>query len=233
MKEIIGLVIGLSFSIVTYYSLASKIIDAKTAVTFFIFSLAIGVVIANHDVIKKLKIGDLEVEMIKKDIENLKVKIEQSLSIKQQITTVVNNITEVQKEIADIKEYVHQHYGLYRREIFRKVDKDNRIAILENPKDGNSVIFFELKLAPEPNSVVISDQSTVAPSSSFEIVSSNIIKLQRGIKPAAILSEDTNFYEIRYVPIFPSPSRILSLRDFNIKFIDKETMELKPKNENK
>jgi hypothetical protein len=67
MKELVALLFLVCFGGATFYFSIIKKLDSKTAVSFLIFSLASGISIANYDIIKKLKWGDVEIETWRQD----------------------------------------------------------------------------------------------------------------------------------------------------------------------
>lgn len=90
MKEIIALIVFLSFAIVTIYLATTKQIDAKLTIVFIIFSLLAGFLIANYDFIKRFKWKDVELETFQRDVTTVK---EQALD-------------EIRKEVEDQKQSI-------------------------------------------------------------------------------------------------------------------------------
>jgi septal ring factor EnvC (AmiA/AmiB activator) len=74
MKEVVALIIFLVFSIFTIRLAISNKIGAKLTSIFLIFAILAGITIANHDVIKKLKWKDMEIETFERDVVRIKEK---------------------------------------------------------------------------------------------------------------------------------------------------------------
>ncbi len=90
MKEIIALIVFLSFAIVTIYLATTKHINTKLAIIFCLFSLLAGFLVANYDFIKKFKWKDLELETFERDVTTVKEKA----------------LDEIRKEIGDQKQSI-------------------------------------------------------------------------------------------------------------------------------
>ena len=72
MKEVIGLLFLVCFTIVTIYLAASKQIDFKMTVAFLLFCLAGAFLIPNYDVIKRIKYDVFEVETFERQVTDIK-----------------------------------------------------------------------------------------------------------------------------------------------------------------
>ncbi|MCF8085026.1 MAG: hypothetical protein K9M96_18255 [Deltaproteobacteria bacterium] len=62
MKEIVALIVFLSFSIITTYLAANKLISAGLATVIYVFAILSGVAISNYDFIKRIKWKNFEIE---------------------------------------------------------------------------------------------------------------------------------------------------------------------------
>lgn len=71
-KELVALVIFLSVVIFTLYMAVKKKIDAKLTSIFLAFSLPIGIVISNYDLVKKLKWMGFDLETFEKGVTTIK-----------------------------------------------------------------------------------------------------------------------------------------------------------------
>jgi hypothetical protein len=72
MKEITGLLIFICIAVVTIYLSAAKRIDYKLTLTLLLFSILAGFTATNYDIIKRLKWGNFELEMAKKELQDAK-----------------------------------------------------------------------------------------------------------------------------------------------------------------
>lgn len=216
MKEVIGLLIFIVIATITIFLVVDKRIGSTLTIILLVFSVISGLAAANYDIIKKLKWKDfeLELEAVKSDIKDLRIQIQQSLTLKQQISTTVNNIMKVEKEIANIKEAIHQHYSAFKTELFKKEDLGKKMMVFPNPANPNnsSLIYFELEDIPENNSVIVSCQTGVAPSSVYD-VNANIITLKHDVREKNFMKDNNAFYEIKYVPTFTVNKNLYSVKD--------------------
>jgi len=143
-----------------------------------------------------------EINAQKEEIKDLKLQLEQTVNLEQTITTTVNNVTKVEKEIVDIKEVIHQLYSGFITEKFKKEDLNKKVKVFENPlyPGGKSVvIFFELESIAEENSVRVSANRGMAPFGSYR-VRQNTIALREEIKKEDVLKQEADRYLIRYIP---------------------------------
>ena len=72
MKEIICILFLVCFGVVTLYLSVKKQIDTKLTAFFLIFSLLGSFLIANYDIIKKVKYKDLEIETFERKVTHIK-----------------------------------------------------------------------------------------------------------------------------------------------------------------
>ncbi len=154
-----------------------------------------------------------------REMDGLKINMTQALSLNQNISNTVNLVTKVEKEIANIKEAIHQQYASFNTELFWRIDLGKRIAIYKNPKnpEKNSVIFIELPKIPEKNSIQIADNTgSYAPPSSYE-VTSNIIAIGKGgMTPDAFLKNNNEYYAVKYIPDTISSDKMLTIKDLQL-----------------
>ena len=150
-----------------------------------------------------------------KRVDDLDIKITQAISLKQEVTQTVNLVTEVRKEIANIKEAVHQQYAAFKTELFKKADLGKRIATYPNPlsPEKSYVILFELKTIPEENSVQIADDKGMyAPATTFS-VTSNVIAVRRTGTSDSYLKDDNEFYVVKYIPDTISDKKMFTIKE--------------------
>lgn len=72
MKELLGLLFLICFSVVTFYLAITKQIDFKLTVVFLLFSLGGAFLIPNHDIIKRVKYKDIEIETFERKVTQIK-----------------------------------------------------------------------------------------------------------------------------------------------------------------
>ncbi len=92
MKVLIGLLVFLCTAAITVYLAATKKIDTKLTVILLGFAVVSGFVVANYDVIKRLKVSGegLEIETAKREIGEAKSKA----------------LTEIEREVEGHKESI-------------------------------------------------------------------------------------------------------------------------------
>ena len=92
-----------------------------------------------------------QVSAISNEIGNVKIQLTQSMVVTQQISQTVNLVTEVKKEVADIREMVDELYKRTRIEQIQSTDT-NRMWFLQK-KDGAHVTVMRLEQPPIPQSL--------------------------------------------------------------------------------
>ena len=113
MKEVIGLLVFICFSVVAIYFAVIKKIEIKFLIIILIFSVTAGYVIANHDAIERFKWGPLELESAKREISAAK---ESALSDidkeiqnqKESIKLLMSNMNETKGEVYNQKESLNK-----------------------------------------------------------------------------------------------------------------------------
>lgn len=160
-------------------------------------------------IIALVAIGTLFVQ-----VRYLGQKIQPIIEMKPKIVNVINNITKVEKEVANINAVIQQYYGNFRTEVFKEIDLGKKMAIYPDPRkpEKDSVIFFQLQSIPEKNSVEILDNFGMQAPGDTYLITSNIIALSRsGRKPVNLLKNDKAFYTIKYIPDTISGKKILTI----------------------
>jgi hypothetical protein len=178
---------------------------------------------------KILVIGVIvSIGMLFAQVWSLGKRIQPVIEMKPQIVNVINNITKVEKEIANIKEVIHQQYAAFKTEDFRKADLGKRIAIYPNPlSPEDSVIFFELQYIPVENSIqIVNSYGVSAPAITYELMSNIILLRVRDIKPDNFMKDDKEVYAIKYIPDTMSNKRMDTIKELKI---DKVNITLHPK----
>jgi hypothetical protein len=183
---------------------------------------------------QKILIGGLIVSigMLFVQVWSLAKKIQPVIEMKPQIVNVINNITKVEKEIANIREAIHQQYAAFKTEIFRKADLGNRITIYTFPgKPETSMVLFELEAIPVENSIQIGDNYGFSMAASTFFVKLNIIFLNVGeMKPADFLKNDKEVYNVKYIPDTTSNEVMRIIKGLKI---DEKGIAFRPKSQNK
>lgn len=130
------------------------------------------------------------------------VKLQPVIEMKPVINNVINNITEVKKEVANLKDAVKQQYGLWESETFGKPHLDHSVKKLNRPptapRENASFVFLELKKIPLQNSLQIStERGVTAPGTTR--TSGNIVTMKFLGSVDRILADDTDFINARYI----------------------------------
>ena len=132
-------------------------------------------------------------------------------------------ITEVKKEIANIREAMHQYYRNFKIATFTKEDLDKTVKAFPNPRnsDNKSLIFFELDEIPEPNSVTLAANDGMVSFSTFHAWA-NIVAFKLGHHVEEFFNnEKITFYEIRYVPDYFSEIELYTIEDMKYEVDEK------------
>lgn len=74
MKELLALLFPVCLGAATLYFSITRKLDFKHVVVFLIFSLTGGILIANYDIIKKFKWGNVEIETFERRVTEVKEK---------------------------------------------------------------------------------------------------------------------------------------------------------------
>ena len=152
-----------------------------------------------------------EIADIKSGIKNIKLDVKQAIALKQEINQTVTVVTRVEKEIVNIKEAIQQIYNQATGEIFEADQLNNTVRIFGQNKKRR-VIYFELKNIPIINSIEITSQSGAASPATFSSLK-NIVYHRTSEKFDKILSEDPDFYYIKYYKDNFSEDHLLTLKD--------------------
>lgn len=142
-------------------------------------------------------------------VQGLEQKIQPVIEMKPQIINVNNNITRVEKEIANLQEMLKQEDALKEVETFTKKDLNVRFKKIYLPEkikgETEGVLLFELKKIPFKNSVNITSQNLefisqgAIPSSAITI-NRNIVGIYCRNILQLVLTGDTDVLDITYLP---------------------------------
>jgi len=142
-------------------------------------------------------------------------KLQPVLELKPVINNVINNITKVEKEVANLKEVVKQQYGLWESETFgrrhleTKVRKVNRPATA--PETNASFVFIELNKVPLANSLLVSNERGVSSPGTIRS-ERNIVLIKYLGMFDGVLDYDTDFINVRYIPDWENHEQPYSLK---------------------
>jgi len=104
VKEIIPLVVFLSFAITTFFLAVNKHIDTVLAIIMFVFTILSPIVIANLEFIKRIRWKDLEIETFGRKVDKITdealAKIEKEVSLhKENIENLTTKAQETKTEV--------------------------------------------------------------------------------------------------------------------------------------
>lgn len=118
-------------------------------------SLNIGTLFSVGDAFKYSQVNQ-QLTSLSNAVNNLRVDMVQSVVFTQQISQTVNMVTEVKREVADIRVLISELYSRVYTEKFHPDDED-RIAIVQK-EDGANLVVLKTAYAPIPNSVIAVSQ---------------------------------------------------------------------------
>lgn len=165
-------------------------------------------------------------------VVSLNKKVDTVVNLKPRFINVINNITAIKKEIANLHEMVEQQDELWVSETFRKNDLGSKIQIVNppesDPREVASFLLIELKQEPLPHSVSVSTAYHTVAKSGI-LVSHNILRIPF-LDPPAVLSKGTDFVDVTYVPK-NKPGPLYTLKNFKYTYTDQNFhMEMLPLN---
>ncbi|MDD2679317.1 MAG: hypothetical protein PHO03_00740 [Candidatus Omnitrophica bacterium] len=169
---------------------------------------------------------------IKKEMGDLKIEVKQSLSLKQEISTTVNAITRVEKEVAGMQEVISSIYKNIKTNKFKSEDLDKKVKVFPNSRNPNfSIVFFELETIPLENSIELSCRQGTRSPSTLKIIKKNIVAYEVEIPPNRFLRSENDFYSIRYIPDVTSNQELVTIEGMQYSIVDKTkyTVNFNPK----
>ena len=106
MKEIIALLFLLCVTVITFYLSVTKQIDTKLTAIFLGFSIIGGFLMANHDLIKKVRYKDMEIETFQSQVTQIKKEAIDDIhkdveNQKKALTNVAETMTKMAFVLAD------------------------------------------------------------------------------------------------------------------------------------
>lgn len=190
---------------------------------------------------QKIAFGCLVVAVIALffQINSIEQKIQPVIEMKPQIKNVINNITEVRQEIANLNEMLKQQDRLTQTESFTKNDISIKVRKIFTP-DGKSsepnLLLFELKKIPLKNSVHISGQANeffrsadIAPSQINVFHNIVTVRFIEGLEQ--VLTRGDSFFDITYLPDVKSRELLFKVQDASCMYGDKGvSCDFTPKN---
>ena len=156
-------------------------------------------------------------------IQNRKVdrSIAPVIQMKPQIVNVINNVTKVEKEIANLSEVLRQQYNLWKSETFRKSDLDIRVKKINRPVTSitttASSILFELAAIPLENSIIVSSERGVISPNTLE-VHKNIVSAKYLGSIDRELDTDTDFFNVRYIPDPENGDKLFTIKGMSYQY---------------
>jgi len=102
MKEIIALIVFLGLTIIFIYLAVDKKIGVGLTSVFLIFSLCTGLLIANFDIVKRLKWKGLEIETFERQVEQ--VKNDAIESIKNEVANLTKKAEDAKAQIESLNQ---------------------------------------------------------------------------------------------------------------------------------
>ena len=133
----------------------------------------------------------------------VKEQIAPIIKMEPKIVNVIENVTRVEKEIANLNEMVRQQNQLWKNETFKKSDLDIRVKKINRPSTTKattlSSIIFELKNVPLSNSLIVSNERGMMPPNTLEVYR-NIVRLKYFGSVDYELDRETDFFNIKYLP---------------------------------
>lgn len=158
---------------------------------------------------------------------SLSQKIEPVIKMEPQINNTINNITKIEKEIANINEAIIQQYGSFETELFKKSDLGKRVFAYPNPENAekDSLLSFQLSKIPIYHSLQISNEiGFVAPSGSY-YQNNNLVTVRRqGVRAENLLNKEGNVYIIKYIPNVTSNEEVIHIKGIKALIKDGELM---------
>jgi uncharacterized protein YfkK (UPF0435 family) len=175
------------------------------------------------------QIVDLKAEVTNSIQQIMDLRAEVKNSIQNDIKIVNQSVTRVEKEIANVKEAVHDIYEMVERETFHKEDENVRIKLVKLSDKLNGVLI-RLSRIPEVNSIRITNQQGISVPSTTMRPARNVVGIQIS-QIAKLFANEESFYEVSYIPDFSANRPLYSLDDITIVNIDEGRFRLVYKEE--
>jgi methyl-accepting chemotaxis protein len=136
MKDLIALLAFICFSITTIYLSVNKLIDLKLTIALLCFSIISGITIANYDLIKKFKWGNVEVETAKREIIGVKETALKEISSevkdqKESIKLLISNANDTRDKIERQKESLTELIKTA-TDLQKKIEEQKKIVVALN-----------------------------------------------------------------------------------------------------
>lgn len=152
---------------------------------------------------------------------------------KNEVKVVNQSITKVEKEIANIKEAIHQHYNSIITEVFHKKDENIKVKLIPIPdQESDAALFFKLNQIPEPNSIkIVTKRGVIIPLTTLR-TKRNIIMVQiNGM--TKLFSDAEDYFEILYIPNFFDKTKLFTLDEIRMNKVSEGKFNFKLKVNNK
>ena len=132
----------------------------------------------------------------------------------QSVSVLIENVTKVEKHIANLDTMVNQLYGAFETEVFRVTDLDKTIIFfgpieIEGKDQERSEVLLELKHVPIPNSIILASAKGVIAPATYSLLTfendnrpSNILKLKTDLNQKSFkeTKDYIAFFEVSYIP---------------------------------
>jgi hypothetical protein len=134
-------------------------------------SLNIGTLFSVGDAFKYSQVTQ-QLSALSNTVQALRISVVQSVVLTQQINQTVNMVTEVRKEVADMRELIRNLYDRARTETIQASDT-NRLTFLDK-SDGAHMVAIQLSDCPVPKSVTVVAQTS---SKQFPVLATSDLSL--------------------------------------------------------
>ena len=139
---------------------------------------------------------------------------------KTEIINVVQNITNVEKEIANLYDVLKQQDDLRTEEGFRKKDLGVKVEKLIIPNEDN-YLLIELSKVPLPKSITVATEERTFPAVSIDNIT-NIVRIPFNNSMKDILKNDASFISVSYIPDYLSKDKLSILKGYTYSFVNKD-----------
>ena len=186
-------------------------------------ALVVAVIAIGISTCQKAKDAEASADDANEQIIGLKAEVRNS--IQNDIKIVNQSVTRVEKEIANIKEAVHNIFEMVERETFFEEDENVRIKLVKLSDDFHAALM-RLSKIPEVNSIRITNRRGINVPLTTMRPQRNIVGVQLGGEITKLFSTEKWFYEVSYIPDFSEDKPLYSLDDITVVKIDKNEFRL-------
>ena len=191
--------------------------DYKWKLGTWIICISLSVIVGGNINLESLVSYTLitgRLEGIESKIQDLDIKVNQTVALKNEMTQTVNVITEVKEEIANIHEAIAQIYENVEGKLFLQKDLNDKVQVFD--AEERRMVYFQLDKLPIVKSVRVTDQNRTYSPMTFSI-SRNIVALRTKEGKENILTEELDFFYIQYSQDYSSEKPLNTLKDMQYK----------------